>query len=420
MLFRSSHITVTLNHGIGTLAFGFGGEPANALDVARLREFDLALDAIAACPTIKVLIIRSSNPCGFCSGLSPLVRITLSHPADRSAFAWYGQQVMERLASLEAVSIAYIAGPCLGAGFELALACDHRLCVTTPTTPLGFPERRTCFGGSSRLRAIAGRRGTELLASGRIISGREARRLKLVDFACSERRAKIELRACLDRIETQAAKPVRWTPLTGLAAERRAFSAVPLVHSDAATTSPTDGATASGTVGLLGNDAEVEKLLAAATLRGDSLIIHGDRSGIFARISDSKNRGFITPLEAERTRLRVRIPDTWGSFSMARLVFVAEDHNPFKLAAAVSPRTVVCAIRPAGNGLSGSETAPAMPFPFPRRFLYIGFCGANRVALFPDANVDSAILEFLKEWFKPFGYTCMVFPAAARLLPRAA
>ena len=61
-------------------------------------------------------------------------------PADRAAFAWYGQRVCDRLAPPDPVSLAFIDGPCLGAGLELALACDHRLVRRKPTTHLGFPE----------------------------------------------------------------------------------------------------------------------------------------------------------------------------------------------------------------------------------------------------------------------------------------
>src|SRR4051794_35748839 len=128
MLFESRHITVTADHGTATLAFGFGGEPANALDLNSLRELDDAIRAVAYSPSVTTLVLRSSIPNTFSSGLRPSALASLTHPADRSAFAWYGQQVLERLACLDAVSIAFIDGPCLGVGLELALSCDYRLC----------------------------------------------------------------------------------------------------------------------------------------------------------------------------------------------------------------------------------------------------------------------------------------------------
>src|SRR5690349_7562991 len=128
MVFESAHIRVTAEYGTATLWLGFPGEPANALDLARLRELDAALRSLSDRPP-NVLVMRSVLPRGFCAGLHPHTLTSLSHPTERATFAWYGQQVFGRLARLDAVSVAFIDGPCLGAGFELSLACDHRVCV---------------------------------------------------------------------------------------------------------------------------------------------------------------------------------------------------------------------------------------------------------------------------------------------------
>jgi enoyl-CoA hydratase len=423
MIFESRHISVTVDHGTATLAFGSPGEPGNALGLVQLREFDAALDAVATSRGFDVLVVRSAIPNCFCAGLCPAARHSLMHPADRAAFAWYGQQVLEKLAQLEAVSIAFIDGVCLGVGFELALACDHRLCVAHPTTPLGFPERFACFGGSSRVKTLCGRSGMELLTSGRVISAREAVRLGLVDDACSQRRAKIALRGLLDRIEARPIKSSRYVNAKGLAEERRAFSVAtipPLAEPAMFGKSDDHAPPFPGTIGLLGNDASVETFASAVALQGASVIVCGDRSGIFSRIAESERRGFITRLEAEQVRLRVRAADTLDGFRSAEMVFVAEPHNPFRLAAVVRPRAVVCIVRTAGGDPSTSQSPLAVPFPFPRRLIHINFCGTDRVALFPDAATGPETLSAFKTWLRPYGYASVVFPVAARLLPRAA
>lgn len=423
MIFASRHITVTADHGTATLAFGFAGEPPNALGLDSLREFESALDAVSRCRGIGVVIVRSAIPHSFCPGLSPLAHSSLSHPADRAAFAWYGQRVLEKLANLSVGSVAFIDGECFGAGFELALACDYRLCVARPTTPLGFPERYTCFGGTARTRMLAGRRGLDLVASGKIISAREAVRLGLVNVACSERRSKIALRGLLDRLEARPIKPTRPPDADGLAAERRAFSVMPPPSlPDRMMGGPTKYSVLPfpRTIGILGNDPSVESIASAASIRGTSVVVCGSRSGIFAAIDESARRGFISCLEAEQVRLRVRASDTLDAFAGAELVFVAESHNPFRLAAAVRPRTVVCVVRPAGGGSSSTPSQLTVPFPFPRRLVHISFCATDRIALFPDATTDPAILSAITAWLKPFGYASVVFPVAARLLPRAA
>lgn len=419
MLFESPHVRVTAEHGTATLWLGFPGEPVNALDLARLRELDAAIHAVGAHPGVHVLVVRSATPAGFCGGLRPEAFTGLTHPSDRAAFAWFGQQVFDRLARLDAVSVAVIDGPCLGAGLELALACDYRLCVARITTHLGFPERFTLFGGSARVRQLAGRRGMELVNSGETLSGREARSLGLVDRACCQRRAMIELRTFLDRLEARPVKPRVPVEPTGFAAERRAFAALqrhssdrPHVHQTLNPVPPFPDV-----VGLLGEDPDVVGLLTEVALRGGEVVICGNRARVFAGIATAQRRGFITPHEAEQARLRVRASDTLAGFDRAGLVFVAAGHNPFRLAAVVQSRTVVCVVSP---GQSRSPDGRDVPFVFPRRLVRIGFCENNRLALFPGSATDPDTLATLTAWLGPFGFTTTVFPVAARLLPRAA
>ena len=266
MIHESAHIRVSIEFGIATLWLGFPGEPVNALDSARLRELDAAIAALERNPHANIVVVRSSKPAGFCAGLHPDAVASLSTAVDRAAFAWLGQQVFARLAALRATTVAMIDGPCLGAGLELALACDYRLCVAKISTHLGFPERLSCFGGTPRLRNRIGRRQAKsLLDSGRTLSGREARTLGFVDRAFCERRAKIELRTFLDELECSERMPRR-VELVGLAEERRAFAQV---------------------------------LLAGRASDGDFAPM-----GIAVALA----RGFITPLEAEQVRSRVKPP----------------------------------------------------------------------------------------------------------------
>ncbi len=226
MLFESAHLRVTAEFGTATLWLGFPGDPVNALDAARLRELDSAIAALERNPFVNIVVIRSAKPAGFCAGIHPGAFASLTTPADRASFSWFGQEVVARLVALPATTIAFIDGPCLGAGLELALACDHRLCLAGFTTHIGFPNHvPPCFGGTSRLTERIGRwRARQLLDSGRTLSGREAQSLGLVDHAFCERRAKIELRTFLDELERSPRLPSRSRELVGLAEERRVFA----------------------------------------------------------------------------------------------------------------------------------------------------------------------------------------------------
>jgi len=422
MLFESRHITVTADHGTATLAFGFGGEPVNALDRTRLIEFDRAIRAVSDCRDVHILLIRSASPAGFCAGLHPQAIASLTHPADRSAFAWYGQRLLDQLSELDAVSVAIVDGPSLGAGFELALACDFRLCVARPTTRLGFPDRYACFGGTDRLRKLSGRSGVALIQSGHILSGREAKRFGLVDVTCSPRRAGVEIRSILDRIESRPLKRHNSRPGADRAAERRSFAVhpAPAAESRHPLHSVDPIRRIPSVIGLFGNDPDAERIAADLLLRGASVVVCGDRSGIFAGISAAVARGFVTTFEAEEAWRRLRVSDSLEGFERAEVVLVTDRQNAFRLAAVLRPRAVVCIVRPAGSGPIAAPSGPAVPFPYPRRLVRISFCEPGRVALFPDTTTDPDLLSTLVSWLQTVGLTSVVFPPAARLLPRAA
>jgi enoyl-CoA hydratase/carnithine racemase len=418
MLFESPLIQVTADHGIATLWLAFPGEPVNALDLARLRQLDAALHAVERHAATRILVVRSALPAGFCAGLRPAALASLTHPSDRAAFASFGQRVLHRLAQLPAVTLAVVDGPCLGVGLELALACDYRLGVARITTRLGFPDRGTLFGGSGHLRQLAGRRGLQLAHSGHLLSAREARRLGLVDRACCDRRATIELTSFVNALDR---RPVKRRPVEpiGWAAERRAFAAQPpRLPEPPRLPQPLNPIPPfPAVVGMLGDDPHVVPLLVEVALRGGEVVLCGNRAAVFAGIATAQARGFVTPLEAEQARLRVRSTDTLSGFDRAGLIFVAQGHNPFRLAAVVQPRAIVCLIAPTDTR---PPACPEVPFLYPRRLLRIGFADGSRLALFPSPATDADTLATVGTWLRPFGYTATVFPAAARLLPRAA
>lgn len=207
-------IRITADRGVATLWLAFPGDPVNAFDLARLKQLDAAIALLREQPLLEQVVIRSAKPAGFCAGLHPNAVRSLVNPTDRAAFSRFGQTVFARLASLPQTTIAFIEGPCLGAGFELALACDYRLCVASLTNHLGLPHERPCFGGSSRV-------PKSLIESRRTLSGREARSLGIVDRAFCDRRAKLELQMFLNESRP---KPRRKERL-GLAEETRAFAA---------------------------------------------------------------------------------------------------------------------------------------------------------------------------------------------------
>lgn len=160
--------------------------PVNAINeawVARLRE------VIAQAKDCSVLLVRSDRKV-FCAGADlALMRSRFDSAEGRQKMVALAREMQHVYAELESspfVSIAEISGAAMGGGLELALACDFR--VAAYEAKLGLPEVKLGLlpgaGGTQRLTRICGEAvAKRLILRGEVVSGEEAARLGLVQWA---------------------------------------------------------------------------------------------------------------------------------------------------------------------------------------------------------------------------------------------
>lgn len=150
----------------------------NALDLplcVALRDAFVALDAD---PATRVVLLDAVGPV-FCAGAD------LKERQGRDE-AWVRSRRLASFAAYDAIErcrvpvIAVVAGPCVGSGGEIAMACD--CAVGDPTTMFRFPEPLWgTVGATQRLqRAIGKRRAKALLYTGRTMMADEALALGLL------------------------------------------------------------------------------------------------------------------------------------------------------------------------------------------------------------------------------------------------
>jgi enoyl-CoA hydratase len=140
----------------------------NALNPAVWNAMDQALAAAEQDPEARVVLLKGAG-ISFCAGLdlSPeneLFVFAAQGPSAANKVTFYRevrrvQKIHTRLERLVKPTIAVIQKHCLGAGLELALCCDIRLC--TADTTFSLPEARLGFvtdiGGLQRLNRVVGR-----------------------------------------------------------------------------------------------------------------------------------------------------------------------------------------------------------------------------------------------------------------------
>jgi enoyl-CoA hydratase len=107
-----------------------------------------------------------------------------ANPMEAAAFSSLGQRVMFALDALGKPVLAAAAGATLGAGVELALACDF--IVASRSASFAFPGILSgeipCFGGTQRLaRAVGKARAKEMIFTGAAVAAGEALDIGLVN-----------------------------------------------------------------------------------------------------------------------------------------------------------------------------------------------------------------------------------------------
>ncbi|HEV3399573.1 MAG TPA: enoyl-CoA hydratase-related protein [Actinomycetes bacterium] len=157
--------------------------PDNAWDAAFLEELDRCVGQVAEAE-VAVAVIRSASDKVFSAG-ADVQGYLEQPPLDNIAQHRRAQQVLSRFADEAPLFIAAIAGHALGAGYEIALACDVRI-AAEGRYRLGLPEVTYGLlpgtGGTQRLPRLIGRgRALELMTTGRTVTPAEAERLGMVD-----------------------------------------------------------------------------------------------------------------------------------------------------------------------------------------------------------------------------------------------
>jgi enoyl-CoA hydratase/carnithine racemase len=202
-------ILASLLDGVATLTLA--RPPVNAISDEWLTAFDAALDRLGT-HGCTVLHIRS-NQNVFCAGadLAEISRrMSLADGADRMyAFVARIQRLLARIEQLPQVTVAEIAGPAMGGGLELALACDLRLAATE--AKLGLPEARLGLipgaGGTQRLTRRCGPAvAARLILGAEIVDGATACELGIVHWAVPRARVQTEAAETAHRIAELPAK----------------------------------------------------------------------------------------------------------------------------------------------------------------------------------------------------------------------
>lgn len=156
--------------------------PVNALSLAAFQELDRCLKQAESDDSVRVVWISGGGQKAFVAGID--IKEVQAFSADEmQAFNGVSGATLSRIEAMNKPVVCSVNGMALGAGFELALACDFR--IASENASFGLPELTLGIipggGGTQRLTRVIGEaRSKEVILLGRTLSAQDAHALGLV------------------------------------------------------------------------------------------------------------------------------------------------------------------------------------------------------------------------------------------------
>jgi 3-hydroxyacyl-CoA dehydrogenase/enoyl-CoA hydratase/3-hydroxybutyryl-CoA epimerase len=185
--------------GIALITWDMPGRSMNLIDVATIEELSALVDKVAGDAAIKGAVITSAKET-FSGGadltlLESLGRtfaeLAKAQGVDAAAAKLFEEsrklsQLYRRLETSGKPWVAAINGSALGGGFELCLACHHRIAADNDKTRVGLPEVKIGLfpgaGGTQRVaRMMPPGDALQFLLKGEALRPSRAKAMKLID-----------------------------------------------------------------------------------------------------------------------------------------------------------------------------------------------------------------------------------------------
>src|SRR5216110_1451916 len=183
--------------------------PLNLIEPGLIGAIRETFQALSADRTIRAAVVTGSGR-AFTAGMDVHVLAGLDVAGARALITAL-HDAIEAVHHAPFPVVAAVNGPCLGAGFELALACDLRVAGTTAT--FGLPEVRV--GVPSVIEAallpplVGPGRAAELLLTGEPITAERAHEWGLVNDVVPAERLRATVQARVDTILACGPEAVR-------------------------------------------------------------------------------------------------------------------------------------------------------------------------------------------------------------------
>ncbi len=172
---------------VAIISWNMSTSPMNVLNDNSIPEFVQCLEESYQNPEVKGIVITSAKN-EFIAGadVKMILRNNEKDPVEMLKFSLEFNAIFRKLETCGKPVVAAMNGTALGGGYEVCLACHHRIALNNPKAQIGLPEVQLGLlpggGGTQRLpRLIGVEKALGLMLVGKRVAPKEAFELKMVD-----------------------------------------------------------------------------------------------------------------------------------------------------------------------------------------------------------------------------------------------
>ena len=180
-------ITINIQNNIAVLGINIANQPMNVLNNESIPALSEALEQVYTNPDVKGIILTSERP-EFIAGadLKMILQNNGRAPEELFKLSMSLNTIFRKMETNGKPIVAAMNGTALGGGYEVCLACHHRVALNNPKSIIGLPEVTIGLlpggGGTQRLpRMIGMEAAAPLLLEGKRVSPKDALALGMVD-----------------------------------------------------------------------------------------------------------------------------------------------------------------------------------------------------------------------------------------------
>lgn len=181
------HIQIQYKGDIAVLKIDSPDTKVNTLSREMFPEFVSAFDECNRNDQVKGIVLISGKTTGFIAGADIKMIQACKTRDEVYELSRSGQNIFFDIEKCKKPVVSAIMGPCLGGGFEVALASHYRIAVNDSKTVVGLPEVKLGLlpgsGGTQRLPKLTGIPGAlDMALTGKMVKAKKAKSMGVVDM----------------------------------------------------------------------------------------------------------------------------------------------------------------------------------------------------------------------------------------------